>query len=135
MSDTTVPSSNAGRLSHRVFEYTEVMQRLVPTVTVKADWAPLAEFVSVDEFTRVGTFMEHHDWDQYLDMLTQWVSSVDGFETTTRRVTEIGDIVYYEIEERHHRQGHVHVVNSMTVFSFDANDRIRRLDVYLQQPR
>jgi hypothetical protein len=29
----------------------------------------------------------------------------------------------------------VHVINSMTVFEFDANNRIRRLSVFLQQAR
>jgi hypothetical protein len=52
-----------------------------------------------------------------------------------RRVSELDDLVYYEVEERHHRDGDVHVVNSMTVFAFDDDRKIRHLDVYLQQPR
>lgn len=135
MSDRAVASSSGGPLGRRVLEYTEVMQRLVPTVAAPADWEPLAEFVAVDQFTRVGTFMECHAWDQYLQMLTQWASSVDAFETTPRRVNEIGNLVYFEIEERHHRASDVHVVNTMTVFAFDDDRRIQRLDVYLQQPR
>ena len=48
---------------------------------------------------------------------------------------QTGALVYYEIEERHFRGDKVNVINSMTVFEFDANDRIRRLNVYLQQAR
>jgi len=43
--------------------------------------------------------------------------------------------VFFEIEERHFRGGDVHVVNSMTVFDFDEDNKIRHLDVYLQQGR
>jgi hypothetical protein len=68
-------------------------------------------------------------------MLTSWASAVDRFETTVRRVTESDRLVFFEIEERHFRDADVNVVNSMTVFEFDAMDRICHLDVYLQQPR
>jgi hypothetical protein len=53
-----------------------------------------------------------------------------------RRITELPDLVFYEIEERHFRgDDPPHVVNSLTVFAFDEAGRIRRLDVYLQQAR
>jgi hypothetical protein len=118
-----------------VRSYTDTMQRLVPTITSATGWAPLAEFVAVDNFERVGTFLEVQDWPQYIDMLTQWAGSIDRFETTEHRVTEVGNLVYFEIEERHFRGEAMSVVNSMTVFAFDNADRIRHLDVYLQQSR
>jgi hypothetical protein len=111
------------------------MEQLAPSVKSVDDWRPLAEFVAVDEFERVGTFLEVQDWQQYTEMLTQWGSTIGRFETTVRRVTESGQLVYYEVEERHHRRDNVHVVNSMTVFAFDDDGKIRHLDVYLQQPR
>jgi hypothetical protein len=115
--------------------YTDTMRQLVPSIASEADWARLAEFVAVDNFERVGTFLEVHDWQHYVAMLTQWASSVDRFETTEHRVTEVGNLVYFEIEERHFCGEAVNVVNSMTVFEFDDADRIRHLDVYLQQAR
>jgi hypothetical protein len=124
-----------GPLTERIFDYEATIKRLVPTITTPADWAPLAEFVVVDDFERVGTFLEVQDWQQYTDMLTQWASATDSFETTVRRVSELDGLVYFEIEERHFRGGDVHVVNSMTVFEFDEGGKIRRLNVYLQQPR
>lgn len=124
-----------GPLTRTILDYEGTIRRLVPTIKGPADWAPLAEFVAVDEFERVGTFLEVQTWQQYTDMLTQWASATDSFETTVRRVSELGDLVYFEIEERHFRGGHVHVVNSMTVFEFDEGGKIRHLDVYLQQPR
>jgi hypothetical protein len=118
-----------------VAAYVDAMARLVPTVKTAADWAPLAEFVDVDGFERVGTFLEVQEWQQYTEMLTLWVSTIDRFETVVRRIGELANRVYYEVEERHHRAGAVHVVNSMTVFEFDDADKIRHLDVYLQQAR
>ena len=83
----------------------------------------------------MGTFLEVQNWNEYTGMLTRWVSATESFETTVRRISETGALVYYEIEERHLRGDNVNVINSMTVFEFDANDRIRRLNVYLQQAR
>jgi hypothetical protein len=124
-----------GPLTRKVLDYAQTMKRLVPAITAPADWAPLAEFVAVDEFERVGTFLEVQDWQQYTEMLTQWASATETFETTVRRISEMPGLVYFEIEERHVRGGSINVVNSMTVFEFDEDGRIRHLAVYLQQPR
>ena len=111
------------------------MKRLVAGAEGPVDWAPLVEIVAVDDFERVGTFLEVQNWNQYREMLTRWASATESFETTVRRISELGALVYYEIEERHFRGDSVNVVNSMTVFEFDAHDKIRRLNVYLQQAR
>jgi hypothetical protein len=124
---------NAGPLTRKVLDYEQAMKRLVPTIEAPADWAPLAEFVAVDTFERVGTFLEVQNWQQYTEMLTHWASATETFETTVRRISELPGLVYFEIEERHFRGGDVHVVNSMTVFEFDEDGKIRHLDVYLQQ--
>ena len=126
---------HAGPLTWTVLGYEAAMRRLVPTVRVRQDWQPLTEFVAVEDFERVGTFMERQDWRAYTDMLTQWAGSTDSFETRVHRVSESGNLVYYEIEERHQRGDNVSVVNSLTVFEFGDDAKIRRLAVYLQQPR
>jgi hypothetical protein len=124
-----------GPLTRTVLAYTETIERLVLDRVPPPDWAPLAEFVAVNDFERVGTFMEVQDWRQYTEMLTGWASSVEKFETNVRRISEAPGLVFFEIEERHFRGGDVHVVNSMTVFDFDEDNKIRHLDVYLQQGR
>jgi hypothetical protein len=128
-------AESAGPLTQRVLEYDRAMQRLVAEVRDPADWAPLTEFVAVEDFERVGTVLEVQNWNEYTEMLTRWASATESFETTVRRISETGALVYYEIEERHFRGDNVNVVNSMTVFEFDADDRICRLNVYLQQAR
>ena len=124
-----------GPLTRKVLEYDTTIKRLVRADTTSIDWAPLAKFVAIDEFERIGTFLEVQNWEQYTEMLSRWASATGSFETTVRRVVELAGYVYYEIEERHFRGGDVTVVNSMTVFEFDEAGKIRHLDVYLQQPR
>lgn len=123
-----------GPLTRRVLDYEATMKRVV-AAPGPPDWAPLTAFVAVDEFQRVGTFLEVQDWPQYTDMLTRWASATDTFDTTVRRIAELARLVYFEIEERHVRGDDVTVVSSLTVFEFDEDDKIRRLNVYLQQPR
>jgi len=122
-----------GPLTRTVLDYTQTIEQLAPSVKARTDWSRLAEFVAEDEFERVGTFLEVQDWRQYTEMLTRWASATERFETTLRRVSELSGRVYFEVEERHFRGASAHVVRSMTVFEFNQDGKIRRLDVYLQQ--
>jgi len=130
----------AGPLSQIVLGY-EAAVRAVVKSAVKSgsgtvDWSPLEEWVAVDEFERVGTWMEVSDWAQYTAFLTQWASASGGFETVIRRVSELPGLVYLEVEEHHTRPGgKLDIVNSLSVYEFNDARKIRHLDVYLQQPR
>jgi hypothetical protein len=129
-----------GELTRVVLGY-EVAMRAIVNAAVESgsasvDWSPLEEFVAVDEFERVGTWMEVSDWAQYTAFLTQWARASAGFQTTVRRIGQLPALVYLEVEERHTRPGGtVDVVNSMSVYEFTDDNKIRRLAVYLQQPR
>jgi hypothetical protein len=124
-----------GPLTRKVLAYEQTMKRLVRAGEAPADWAPLSEFVATDDFERIGTFLEVQDWQQYTEMLTRWASATAKFETTLRRIVELANHVYYEIEERHFHGDDVTVVNSMSVFEFDEDGKICHLVVYLQQRR
>jgi len=124
-----------GPLTLRVLAYQDLMKELVPTAKTEEAWAPLAELVATEQFERVGTFLEVQNWPQYLEMVRQWASSIERFDTTVRRISELPGLVYFEIEERHHRGDRIDVVNSMSVFAFNEDVKICRLDVYLQQAR
>jgi hypothetical protein len=134
-----IPTSGTGsdtELCRTVLEYSRIMKRLVdrakqPGFTV-ADWAPLAELVAVDEFERVGPFRELMHWRQYVGFLTQWACSA-GWESTFRRVHQWANVVFLELEERSHLDGKVDVVNSLSVYEFNAAGKIRHLDIYLQR--
>jgi hypothetical protein len=130
----------AGSLSQVVLDYEAAVRAVVKSAvesgSATVDWSRLEEFVAVDEFERVGTWMEVSDWARYTAFLTQWASASAGFETVIRRVSELPGLVYLEVEERHTRPGgKLDVVNSLSVYEFNDAGKIRHLDVYLQQPR
>jgi hypothetical protein len=111
-----------GPLARRVLEYQDVMKQLVPTVTADADWAPLESLVAVGEFERVGTRREVQNRQEYTQLLTHWGGATERFETTVQRVSELPGLVYFAAEERHFRGQEVTVVNSLSVFEFDAGE-------------
>jgi hypothetical protein len=123
-----------GPLAQKVIEYQDTVRHLVPTIKTPQDWAPLGALIDTERFERVGTFMEVQNWQQYTEMLTGWAQSVDSFDTTVKRVSELDDLVYFEIEERHYFGDEAHVVNSLTVFQFGAHGKISNVAVFLQQP-
>jgi limonene-1,2-epoxide hydrolase len=95
------------------------------------DWDALSDLVAVDEFKRVGAYMEVMGWKEYVKFLTQWAGST-RFESTVFRISEIGNIVVQEIEERHYKGDDFIRKNVIAVYEFDEKNRIRHLDIYEQ---
>lgn len=124
----------AGR-SRTVLDYAMVTKRLVDEAKrpgfSAGSWAPLAEFVAVDEFTRVGPFKEVMNWDDYVTFLTNWAASSE-WECSFKRITEASGVVFLELEERSRIGDFSNVVNTMSVYEFTGAGKIRHLDVYLQ---
>lgn len=96
------------------------------------DWAPVAEFVAVDEFKRVGAYLEELDWPAYTQFLTSWAGGGTRFEFTQFHVTEAGNAVFQEIEERHYRGDEFIRKNVIAVYRFTESGKIRHLDIYEQ---
>jgi hypothetical protein len=122
-------------LSRKVLEYSLVMKRLVDEAKrpgfSEASWAPLADFVAVDEFVRVGNFLEVMRWPDYVAFLTKWATS-SGWECSFKRITDNDGVVFLELEERSRIGDHRSVVNSATVYEFNEAGKLRHLDIYLQ---
>ena len=122
-------------LSRVVLDYSQLMKRLVdsakqPGFSVES-WSPLAELVAVEEFERVGNFKEVMNWTEYVDFLTNWAPSSE-WECSFKRVTESGNTVFLELEERSRTGDFSSVVNSVSVYEFNADGKLRHLDIYLQ---
>lgn len=118
-----------------VLEYGVTTKRLVdgakkPGFTVDS-WAPLAELVAVEEFARVGAFKEVMRWADYVEFLTNWATASE-WECSFKRLTETNDLVFLELEERSNVGDHSSVVNSLSVYEFTDDDKIRHIDLYLQ---
>ena len=122
-------------LSRKVLEYSQIMKRLVdsakqPGFSVES-WAPLVELVAIDEFERVGNFKEVMNWQEYVNFLTNWAMSSD-WECSFKRVTEVGNVVFLELEERSRIGDYSSVVNSVSVYEFNSAGKIGHIDIYLQ---
>ena len=122
-------------LSRVVLDYSQLMKRLVDSANKPGfsvdSWAPLAELVAVEEFERVGNFKEVMNWTEYVDFLTNWAPSSE-WECSFKRVTEAGDTVFLELEERSRTGDFSSVVNSVSVYEFNDDGKLHHLDIYLQ---
>ncbi|PXW35398.1 UNVERIFIED_CONTAM: hypothetical protein DES50_101343 [Williamsia faeni] len=96
-----------------------------------ASWAPLAELIAVEEFERIGNFKEVMNWSEYVGFLTAWASSAT-WDCSFKRVTESGNTVFLELEERSTVGDFNSVVNSVSVYEFTEAGKVRHVDVYLQ---
>ena len=130
-------SEVTGRLSKIVMEYVSIYERTAakakqPGFTADA-WDELAQLIAIDEFERVGAQKEVMDWPAYRARLTAFASKAH-WKGTFRRIAELPGLVFLELIEELTQGEEVEVVNSVTVYEFDRNDKIRRFDCYLQKP-
>lgn len=124
----------SGPWSRLAVQYSCVMRDLVaqakqPGFTA-ADWTPLAEFVAVDEFVRIGNFLEKVSWDQYDDLLTMWGKSTE-WDFTVRRVTEGDRYAILELAEVAKYASHSEAYDSVSIYDFNEAGKIKRLRIYL----
>jgi hypothetical protein len=123
--------------ARRAIEYAVVTKAVVDGAKEPgfgaASWNPLRDMIEVDEFVRVGNFKETMDWAGYVGFLTGWAPAAQ-WDATFKRVTEVDGRVFLELEERS-TIGDLHsVVNSLSVYEFNAAGKITHIDVYLQMP-
>jgi hypothetical protein len=122
-------------LSRTVLEYSLIMKRLVDAAKKPGfsddSWAPLAEFVAIDEFERVGNFLEVMTWRDYVTFLTKWAKGSE-WECSFKRVSEGDGVVFLELEERSRVGEHTSLVNSCSIYEFNELGKLRHLDIYLQ---
>ena len=124
-------------LSRKALEYGETTKALVDaskqTGFYASRWDEIAAFLDPESFERVGNFKEVMDWPSYRDFLAGWAPTAE-WECSFKRVTEKGNLVLLELEERTTMGGVQNAVNSLSVYAFDQDGKIRHLDIYLQMP-
>jgi hypothetical protein len=122
-----------GSLTKIMYDFVAAqMQVMQKGVKSPEDWKPVAEFIEPGEFKRVGAYLEELTWPAYREFLTGWVAGGTRFEMTEFRVSEVGDTVFQEIEERHHRGDQFIRKNVIAVFRFNDRKKIVHLDIYEQ---
>ena len=129
----TATSGEIGPLTQRVYGFVETqMKVLAAGVTKPSDFDPLAAFLDPERFTRVGAYLEKLDWPEYQAFLTGWTAGGTRFEFTEFQISEVGNRVFQEIEERHWRGDQFIRKNVIAVYVFDDKARIVHLDIYEQ---
>ena len=105
---------------------------LAAGVKSSADWAPMADYLAIPEFKRVGAYLEELDYKAYCEFLTAWAAGGTRFEMTEFHSTEVGNALFQEIEERHYRGDTFIRKNVIAVYRFNADNKIVHLDIYEQ---
>jgi hypothetical protein len=125
--------SELGRLTKIANDFAAKQFEIIAAgVSSPSDWEPLAEFLEVDRFKRVGAYLEELDWPQYREFLSGWVAGGTRFEMTEFHVSEIGNTVFQEIEERHYRGDEFIRKNVIAVYRFSECNKLVHLDIYEQ---
>lgn len=121
--------------SRIVLDYSLLVKKIVDSAQEPGfstqSWAPLAALVDTASFQRVGNFKEVMSWGEYVDFLTQWAPAAQ-WECSFKRITERGNLVFLELEERSVMGEFSNVVNSLSVYEFNSDDKLKYIDVYLQ---
>lgn len=135
MSDLRAALEHEHGNARRVLEYALTTKAVVDAAKGpefgEASWNPLRDMIEVDGFVRVGNFKEVMDWPGYVGFLTNWAPAAE-WDADFKRVTEVGDRVFLELEERSTVGDFNSVVNSLSVYQFNPAGKITRIDVYLQ---
>jgi hypothetical protein len=128
----TTSKSEIGPLTQTVYDFCAAQaQVLAAGVTQPSDWEPMARYLAPG-FKRVGAYLEEFDYDDYCAFLTGWAAGGTRFEYTEFHVSEIGDAVFQEIEERHYRGDQFIRKNVIAVYRFTPDGKIGHLDIYEQ---
>lgn len=127
-----------GSLSARVMDLVNAMEGIIargrkPDFDAEKDLKPLADLLAVDEFERLGPFHDCCNWDEYSKLITDWVTTSEGWRPVFKRMNESPGVVYLELDEMVTHEGNEFPFHSLSVYEFNDDGKIRRIDVYMQQ--
>jgi hypothetical protein len=129
----TATQAEIGPLTQLVYGFVEAQtQARLAGIASPEDWAPVTAFIDEANFKRVGAYLEELNWQEYAAFLTGWASGGTEFEFTQFHISEIGNAVFQEIEERHRRGDQFIRKNVIAVYRFNAANKIVHLDIYEQ---
>ncbi len=129
----TATTDEIGPLTQRVYGFVETQKAILAAgVTQETDWKPLVQFIDPVRFLRVGAYLEELNWADYKKFLTGWMKGGTRFEFTEFQISEVGNSVFQEIEERHWRGEEFIRKNVIAVYKFDEDQKLIHLDIYEQ---
>lgn len=129
----TATADKVGPLTQRVYDFVDAQRKAMEAgISKPSDWDGMLAYIDADKFKRVGAYLEELTWTDYREFLTNWTSGGTQFEFTEFRISEVGDTVFQEIEERHWRGDEFIRKNVIAVYRFDENNKLVHLDIYEQ---
>ena len=115
----------------RAIEYGDIMTGVVNGTTDQT-FDDLKPLIDETRFVRRGNERGEMDWPSYRAMLGQWADHAGKYEKTLHRASEVGDVVYLDLDEYPTaKDGSVNPLRSISLYQFDANDRIVSVDVIM----
>jgi hypothetical protein len=129
----TSTTDQLGPLTRRVYDFVATQKEILAKgVNSPTDWDPLTPFIDEENFLRVGAYLEELNWPDYKQFLTGWMAGGTRFEFTEFQISEVGNSVFQEIEERHWRGDQFIRKNVIAVYRFNDQRRLIHLDIYEQ---
>jgi hypothetical protein len=129
----TSVTNELGPLTQIVYAFVTAQgNALAAGIKSPSDWDPVAAFIEPDAFRRVGAYLEELNWPEYKKFLTSWAAGGTRFEFTEFHISELGNAVFQEIEERHYRGDDFIRKNVIAVYRFNDQNKIIHLDIYEQ---
>jgi len=102
------------------------------------DWERLADCFSVDDFERIGPFVDViSDSAEYVAFLRRVVPTLgDDYHLGTERVVYVPgeQTAFAQLIEHYAVDGNVRDTPEVIIFGLDGRDRIRRMRLYVQRP-
>ena len=113
----------------------DIVERYLDAI-VSHDWDAVAECVA-DDIVRVGPFRDRYDGrDDYLAFIADTMPKLKGYVMEVHRVTYANNgLVFTELSETVEFDGKPMLTAEALVFELDADRRIVRVDIFIQQPR
>lgn len=136
---TSMPSPKAfSGLSRTVIAYSKAFADIVAAAKAGAPddeaWTAIESLVDTAAFRRLGVFLgpraEILDWPTYRSYVSNYAAGSD-WDGTLRHITESGNRVILELEERGTRGGVTDVSNTVTTYDFTDAGKLRYLEVYV----
>lgn len=116
----------------RAIEYGDIMTGIVNR-TSDQTFDALLPLIDETRFVRRGNERGGElDWPSYRAMLDQWAAHAGKYEKTLYRASEVGDVVYLDLDEYPTaKDGSVNPLRSISLYQFDEQDRIVSVDVIM----
>lgn len=123
-----------GALAERTRHYVERVAQIAQAARNpgfnRSAWDELDPLVATDVFMLIGRSKQEMAWTEAVETMNLWATkTIYAYEV--RRLEESGALVFMELDERSSTsEGGTTALNTMTVFEFDADGKIRRIDAF-----